>query len=80
LAITKPISAFFYGGIWLLRQDIYRTILPYLKILSQYYNNIPEFMKVTCPPSKCHLTPEYLLNQYPKIVKTLNLWKGRYNY
>jgi len=45
LAITKPISAFFYGGIWLLGQDIYRTILPYFKKLSQHYNNIPEFMK-----------------------------------
>jgi len=28
LAITKPISAFFYGEIWLLGQNIYRTILP----------------------------------------------------
>jgi hypothetical protein len=34
------------GKFWLLGENIYRTILPYFKKLSQHYNNIPEFMKV----------------------------------
>jgi len=39
---------------WLPSRDIYRIVLPYFKKLSQHYNNIPEFIKLTCPPSKCH--------------------------